>query len=121
MDILDRLNMLTYGFWERKGLDPSANTGIEREFTFTSKTEYLKWVANWKAEYSDLSDNIRNARATCKSLQQDNDAKASETQSKLSSLGLQARGMLLVRRLGKARSWELKQQIDEAVLTGAVL
>lgn len=35
-------------------------------FNGTSRTEYLNWVQNWKAEYKALSEEIRTAKANRK-------------------------------------------------------
>ena len=51
-------------------------------FNFTNRAEYLVWVANWKAEYADLSVRIREAKKTISEIQKSGSSASSKMRTR---------------------------------------
>ena len=47
------------------GKQNAENINKHMKFTFTNKEMYLAYRSNWKAQYKELSTNIRNAKFCC--------------------------------------------------------
>lgn len=86
------------------------------EFNFNSRDTYLAQVAAWKAEYADLSQQIRDTRKAFRQAQADDSkgkagawAETERLRRDLSSLRNEATSMIADRHAAKveaARQWE---------------
>lgn len=99
------------------------------KFAFTDKTSYLAWRAEWKANYAELSTNIRIQKRgrkqflrTYRTVEGHNGFRSRELVSKtanpefgnygiwqLAGLQLEAQSQLEILKEAKALSWTLKQ------------
>ena len=73
-------------------------------FTFTDRETYFAWVADWKAEYADLSARIRAAKSERRELQRAGAYDPAAARPLFCDRRL-ARGLLALRRAAKADSW----------------
>lgn len=108
-------SLLKHGKWS------GYNTGtitieefLETHLTFTDRESYLSWVKSWKEQYKALTLKCR-AKRKLPRWDSDNGVsydkwKNTEPVGHRDDLYLQARFMLMVRSLGKVRSWEMKQK-----------
>lgn len=56
-------------------------------FTFKTREEYLKWRAEWKAEYKELSNEIRQLKSARKEFKWTYRAKGDTTSQKRTKIG----------------------------------
>lgn len=73
--------------------------------TYDDRASYLAWVAEWKATYAQLSEQIRTAETERREMQRAGDPKASAKQYECHTLSVSARMLLALRRVAKADSW----------------
>lgn len=70
---------------------------IFTHLTFDNKESYIEWVKQWKEAYKQLSVQIRKWKQTRNVVLREQDK-------------IFARAMILIRKEGKKKSWELKKQ-----------
>ena len=95
--------LLKYEKWDAVTLEQF----LSDHLTFTDKASYLSWVKSWKEQYNALTVKCRVYK---KKVTDWETWYKSEPAGSRSDLYYQARIMLLVRSLGKKRSWEMKQK-----------
>lgn len=73
------------------------------EIAFTNKTEYLAWRARWKADYHELSTEIRQSKTAIKLFMRDQCYAGCE-QGRLRAFRTLAKKMLTARQLSKVEA-----------------
>ena len=114
-------NTTTIALWQ-VGVHARANGQTPEELApsdfgqllnFTDKASYLIFAAEWKAGYAELSQQIRQARATCRAAQRrgasfpHGDPEAGYQQAALVQRSQEARMELALRRASKRMAQEL--------------
>jgi hypothetical protein len=84
-------------------------TELQEYLVFANKREYLEWVFWWKNEYVMVSHCNRKLDERVKQLQRAGLPAWRQQYNLVSSKAL-ATTLLILRRMGKERSWRMKQQ-----------
>jgi hypothetical protein len=79
----------------------------ESVLTFTTRDEYLAWVASWKDQYRELTKAIRQAKNSRKLSSPTYDPSARDN-ARL--WGWHARTLLHIRQQGKSKSWQMRNE-----------
>jgi hypothetical protein len=107
MQTIDTQKLMNISPWKAENALASDDPGLAPFLTFTNKDEYLEWRQEWKREYRELSQYIRECKKAFRAEGNNHDVK---TVSNLYANKALARTMLALRKGSKARAEELYQQ-----------
>ena len=84
-----------------------SEAALDKFLTFTDRDGYLAWRADWRAEYKEISANIREMRAVWRA---EGSHHEFPLHSQLYEKRARARSMLTLRRASKIRVEQLYQE-----------